>query len=350
MTGMSTTNAPGARTEPEDGGRQARRLIGGAVSEHWIIVVLAALIVGFSVASPSFRTVFNFKNILDDASLLLVMGVGETYVMISGGIDLSIGSVLVFAGIVAGKVMGLSSGLGLPGSTSGPVIAIALILGILSGGVWGAVNGALVAFAKIPPLIVTLGTLGMAFGLGEIMTGGDDLSGVPAGLTNDIGLGTVLGVPVLVIIAAVAAIIGGVFLAWTKFGTYTYAIGSNPEAARRVAIPVNRHIMKVYVLQGLLAGLAGILALTHFTTTTIDSHGQDELAVIAGVVLGGTSLFGGYGSVLKTVVGILIPAVLASGLVIINVQPFWQTVVTGAVLILAVYFDQLKRKTRARGT
>jgi ribose transport system permease protein len=350
MTGTSTTNAAGTGVGPEQGGRSASRLIGATVSEHWIIVVLAALVVGFSIVSPSFRTVFNFKNILDDASLLLVMGVGETYVMISGGIDLSIGSVLVFAGVVAGKVMGLGAGLGIPSPASGPVIVIALIVGVLSGGAWGALNGALVAFAKIPPLIVTLGTLGMAFGLAQIITGGDDLSGVPARLTNDIGLGTVVGIPVLVIVAAIAAIIGGVFLAWSRFGTYTYAIGSNPEAARRVAIPINRHIMKVYVLCGLLAGVAGILSLTHFTTTTIDSHGQDELAVIAGVVLGGTSLFGGYGSILKTVVGILIPAVLASGLVIINVQPFWQTVVTGAVLILAVYFDQLKRKTRARGT
>jgi ribose transport system permease protein len=350
MSGASTTNVAGTRMQSDPGHKPNRRLIGARLSEYWIIVVLAGLVVGFSVVSPSFRTVFNFKNILDDASLLLIMGVGETYVMISGGIDLSIGSVLVFAGIVAGKVMGLGSGLGVAGSKSAAIIALALVLGILSGGAWGLLNGVLVAFARVPPLIVTLGTLGMAFGLAQIMTGGTDLSGVPAGLSNHIGLGTVLGVPVLVIVAAVAAIIGGVFLAWSKFGTYTYAIGSNPEAARRVAIPVNRHTMNVYVLQGLLAGLAGILSLLHYTTTTIDSHGQDELAVIAGVVLGGTSLFGGYGSILKTVVGILIPAVLASGLVIINIQPFWQTVVTGAVLILAVYFDQLKRKTRTRGS
>jgi len=350
MTGTSTTNMPDAELQSPSGSGRARRLIGNAVSEYWIILVLAALVVGFSVLSPSFATVFNFKNILDDASLLLIMGVGQTYVMISGGIDLSIGSVLVFAGVVAGKMMGLGAGLGAPGTSNPVLITLALIVGVLSGGAWGALNGALVAFAKIPPLIVTLGTLGMAFGLAQIITGGDDLSGVSATLSNDIGLGTVLGVPILVIIAAVAAIVGGVFLAWSRFGTYTYAIGSNPEAARRVAIPINRHIIKVYILQGLLAGLAGILSLLHFTTTTIDSHGQDELAVIAGVVLGGTSLFGGYGSIVKTVVGILIPAVLASGLVIINVQPFWQTVVTGAILILAVYFDQLKRKTRARGT
>jgi ribose transport system permease protein len=172
---------------------------------------------------------------------------------------------------------------------------------------------------------------------------------VPTKLADTIGSGQLAGqIPSLVVIAAAIALVFGLVLAKTRFGRHTYAIGSNAEAARRVGINVERHLIKVYALAGLLAGVAGVMNLARFTTTTIASHTSDNLSVIAGVVLGGASLFGGVGTMAGTVIGMLIPGVLTNGLVIVGVQPFWQNVAVGAVLIVAVYFDQLRRRVRER--
>ena len=137
-----------------------------------------------------------------------------------------------------------------------------------------------------------------------------------------------------------------IVLAATRFGRYTYAIGSNEEAARRAGVNVDRHLIKVYALAGTLAGLAGFLSLARFGTTTIGGHATDNLQAIAAVVIGGTSLFGGIGTILGTVFGVFIPAVLQNGFVIVGVQPFWQQVAVGAVLIVAVYLDQLRRRSQ----
>jgi ribose transport system permease protein len=148
--------------------------------------------------------------------------------------------------------------------------------------------------------------------------------------------------------AAFVVVVGGLVLHYTRFGRYTYIIGSNAEAARRAGINVNRHLMWLYAWSGLLAGVAGMLSLTRFATTTIAGHGTDSLQVITGVVLGGTSLFGGIGTVVGTVVGIFIPSVLNNGFVVMDVEPFWQEVAIGFILIAAVYIDQLKRSQRER--
>jgi ribose transport system permease protein len=319
------------------------------LTDSWILLVLFALVVVFAILNPAFITLFNIRNVINDASILLIMAIGQTFVMIAGGLDLSVGSVLVFSGVVAAKIMG-SSEIGGAAQSTPQWIAIALVAAIVSGAAWGVLNGVLITRLKLPPLIVTLGTLGMALGSAQIITEGIDLSGVPDVLVNSIGLGKVAGIPVLVIIAAALSIIAALVLRFTRFGRYTYAIGSNVDAARRVGISVNSHLIKLYAIQGLLAGVAGIMALTRYTTTTIGAHGQDNLAVISGVVLGGTSLFGGYGSILGTVVGILIPVVLANGLQIVGVQSFWQTVVIGAILIVAVFVDRIKRNARASGS
>ncbi len=149
-------------------------------------------------------------------------------------------------------------------------------------------------------------------------------------------------------IAAVVTVVAGLILHLTRFGRYTYAIGSNAEAARRAGIGVNAHLIKVYAIAGLLSGLGGVLSLAYFTTTTISGHVTDNLTAISAVVIGGTSLFGGRGTMFGTVVGVFIPVVLASGLVIVGVQSFWQQVVIGAILIIAVYFDQIRRRARSR--
>lgn len=326
--------------------RWRERLGGG-----WILLLLVALVLVFVVLRPSqFATAFNLSTLATDAAILLVLAIGQTYVIITAGIDLSVGSTLVFSSVVGAKVMLAMSGA--QGSTYGTtnggwgVIAVGTIAAVVSGALWGLLNGFLVARARIPALIVTLGTLGMALGSAQIITGGQDVRAVPQLLITNVGQGALGGIPVLVLIAAAIAVVAGVILHQTRFGAWTFAIGSNSEAARRSGVPLRRQIMKVYVLSGALAGIAGMMAVARFSTTTIGGHTADNLATISAVVLGGTSLFGGLGSILGTVIGVFIPIVLLNGFVILGIPPFWQTVAIGAVLILAVFVDQLKRRQR----
>jgi ribose transport system permease protein len=233
------------------------------------------------------------------------------------------------------------------GGDSWGVILVGLVVALVSGLAWGALNGFLITKGKIPAFIVTLGTFGMALGAALLLTGGVDVRDVPFKLVTTIGTGRLFGqVPYLVIVSVGVALVLGVVLAQTRFGRYTYVIGSNEEGARRGGVAVDRHLIKVYALAGTLAGLAGFLSLARFATTTIGGHTTDNLNAIAAVVIGGTSLFGGVGTILGTVFGVFIPAVLQNGFVIIGVQPFWQQVAVGAVLIIAVYLDQLRRRSR----
>jgi ribose transport system permease protein len=346
MTGQATapssTPAAAAPTEETPSGRLARL---ARLQALQIIIVLAVIVLIFSVLKPgAFLTVFNIRGIVINTAILAVLAVGMTFVIITGGIDLSVGSVLVFSGVVADKAMAALGGQGWGAALIGALVAIGCGLG------WGLINGLLIARAKVPPLIVTLGTLGMALGLAEVITGGVDLRDVPTVMVNTVGFGNIFWqVPTLAVIAAVIIVIGAVVLHRTRFGLHTYAIGSNPEAGRRAALNVNRHLIMVYALSGLLAGCAGWLNLAFFQSTTIGGQSNTNLAVIAGVVIGGTSLFGGYGSILGSVIGVFIPATLQNGFVIIGVQPFWQQVVVGAVLIAAVYVDQRRRAAAMRG-
>jgi ribose transport system permease protein len=226
---------------------------------------------------------------------------------------------------------------------------VGLAVALAAGLGWGTLNGFLIAKARIPPLIVTLGTLGMALGAALLITGGVDERDVPFKLVATIGTGRLADqVPWLVLIAFTVALVFGILLAKTRFGRYTYAVGSNEEAARRAGVAVDRHLIKVYALAGCLSGLAGFMNLARFSTTTLGGHNTDNLQAIAAVVIGGTSLFGGIGTVLGTVFGVFIPAVLQNGFIIVGVQPFWQQVAVGAVLIGAVYLDQLRRRSLQR--
>jgi ribose transport system permease protein len=325
------------------------RLLGGG----WIFALLIALIAIFTTLRPEqFASAFNLSMLAVNAAILLVLSVGQTFVIIAAGIDLSVGTVLVFASITSAQVMLWLSGAagGTYGTTRGGwgVVFIGLIVALTSGAFWGAVNGVLVAIAGIPALIVTLGTFGMALGFAQIFTNGTDIRAVPETLVDEIGSGTIGGVPVLVVMAAAVAIVGAVVLHLTRFGVHVFAVGSDKEAARRAGINVRRRLIAIYVLSGLLAGLAAMMATARFATTTIGGHAMDNLSTISAVVLGGTSLFGGIGSIAGTVVGVFIPIVLLNGFVILGIPPFWQTVATGAVLILAVWIDQLKRSARER--
>lgn len=315
-----------------------------ANSTIWIAGILLAIIVVFAILQPAdFASGSNIRNIAVDASVLLVLAVGATYVIITAGIDLSVGSVLVFAAVVSAKAMNAVGGDG------AGVILLGLAVALAGGLAWGVINGVLITFARIPPFVVTLGTLGMALGAALLITGGVDERSVPPKLVDTIGIGELFGqIPWLVVIAAGVALVFGVILAMTRFGRHTYAIGSNAEAATRAGINVNHHLIKIYALAGLLAGLGGFLTLARFGTTTVSGHATDNLSAIAAVVIGGTSLFGGVGTIVGTVVGVFIPAVLQNGFIITGVQPFWQQVAIGAVLIAAVYLDQLRRRAQQR--
>jgi ribose transport system permease protein len=320
-----------------------RRVLGTQAFQ--IFLILLVVIIVFGILSPThFAQWANFRLIMQNASILAVLGVGMTFVIITSGIDLSVGSVLVFSGVVSAMVMKAMGG-----QDWGTAI-VGILVAIVCGLAWGWLNGFLIAKAKIPPLIVTLGTLGAALGFAEILTGGVDISSVPLALTMSIGYGNVFGsLPVIVVIAAVFVVIGAIVLNFTKFGLYTKAVGSEEMAARRVGVKVDRQLISVYTLSGGLAGVAGILSLSQFATTAIAGQSQTNLNTIAAVVIGGTSLFGGVGTIIGTVVGLFIPAVLQNGFVITGVQPYWQQVAVGAVLIVAVYADQVRRSAAMRG-
>ena len=345
---MSTPTAPpdeptAAAADPAEEAPPTRwqRLAAGSSTQ--IGLILVALIAIFAILQPSeFFDVPNARNIATDAAVLLVLAVGATYVIVTAGIDLSVGSVLVFSGVVSAKLMNSVGG------NNWGVILIGLGIALLAGLAWGLLNGFLVAKAKIPAFIVTLGTLGIALGAALLITGGVDERQVPIKLITTIGTGRVVGVPWLVVIAAAVCLVFGVLLSQTRFGRYTYAVGSTLEGTRRAGVNVDAHLIKVYALGGTCAGLAGFLSLARFGTTSIGGHSTDNLDAIAAIVIGGTSLFGGVGTILGTVVGVFIPAVLRNGFVIVGVQPFWQQVAVGAVLIAAVYFDQLRRARYAR--
>jgi ribose transport system permease protein len=345
---MSTPTAPApdeevldAPAEPAGQPWWKQVLTGSSTS---IALVLVAMIAIFSILQfEEFFTVSNARNIATDAAVLLIVATGLTYVIITAGIDLSVGSVLVFASVVSARMMNLIGG------DNWGIILVGLITGLAAGIGWGVINGFLVAKAKIPSFIVTLGTLGMALGAALLITGGVDERNVPFKLVETIGTGRLFDqIPWLVVIAAAVALVFGIILAQTRFGRYTYAIGSNEEGVRRAGVNVDRHLIKVYALCGALAGFAGALSLARFGTTSIAGNTTLNLDAIAAIVIGGTSLFGGVGTIIGTVVGVFIPAVLRNGFVIVGVQPFWQQVAVGAVLIAAVYVDQVRRARYAR--
>jgi ribose transport system permease protein len=308
-----------------------------------LFVILILLAVFFSALRPhAFPRVANILNMATDASILLVLAVGGTFVVLTGGIDLSINGVLVFSGVIAAIAMVAAGGDNLA------VLLVGLVAAVAAGSAWGALNGFLIAKAKIPALIVTLGTMGMSLGLSLLLTGGVDISDIPDKLVTTVGSGRIGGVPILVIITAVIFTLGCLMLAFTRFGRYTYAVGSSLEACRRSSINVTGHLVRVYLLAGTLSGVAGYLSVARFATTTLGGHTTDNLQVIAGVVIGGTSLFGGSGGLMGSLIGIIIPVVLLNGFVVLGLPPFWQQVAVGAVLIGAVYFDQLRRRLRDR--
>jgi ribose transport system permease protein len=313
---------------------------------------LALIIVAFSIrANGAFDTTSNFRQLAQNVAILTVVSVGTTFVIATAGVDLSIPSGIVLGEVFAVKALHLIHvpGGGTAVDISGDqtkwwYILVALCASLLAGLALGLVNGFAVGYMRIPALLATLGTLGAGLGIGLLLQNGVNTATYAL---DPVSTGHMLpNVPNLITIAAAVVVFCVVLLNLSIFGRHTLAIGSNEEAARRVGIKVERHLLKVYAFGGLTSGLAGFLSLSYFGTTSVAGHSTDNLHAITAVAIGGTSLFGGVATIIGSVIGVWIPAVLQNGFVIVGVQPYWQDVAVGFVLILAVYGDQLRRRRR----
>ena len=283
--------------------------------------------------TPHFLTVSNLLNVAEQAAIIAIVAVGMTFVIITGGIDLSVGSVLAFAGVVMADV--LHRDVPLP-------VALAVALG--TGLFCGLVNGALITVGRLPPFIATLGMMSVARGTALMFTEGRPVSGFSGGFRS-LATGEVLGVPVSVVIMVGVYVVAHLVLTRTKLGRYTYAIGGNEEAALLSGVNVRAYKAAVYGISGMLSGLAAVILTARLNSAQPIAGMMYELDAIAATVIGGTSLLGGEGTVVGTLIGALIMAVLRNGLNILGVSSFVQQVVIGSVIIAAVLVDMwLKRR------
>jgi len=294
---------------------------------------LFVLSLGLAVLSPYFLTVDNLFAIGLQMAVVAIMAIGEMMIIITAGIDLSVGSVMALSGIVATQAMTHHLG-----------VYPAILLGILIGGLGGWVNGVLIAKGHLPPFIATLGTMGIARGLALIFTNGVPVFGLPKSFEFWGGGHVFRVIPVPLVVLTVLAILGHILLAHTRFGRYTYAIGGNTEAARLSGIPVGRSLIWIYTLAGFLYGIAGIILASRLSTGQPTAGTGYELDVITACVVGGASLSGGEGQILGAMVGALIMGVIRNGSNLLDISAFWQQVLMGSIIIVAVFADQYRRQ------
>jgi ribose transport system permease protein len=293
------------------------------------------LFIVLSVSSPYFLTVQNLSSVARQTAVINIMALGMTLIMISGGIDLSVGSVMAFAGICG--TMLLQAGVPLLPSIFGAMLA---------GVAWGLINSLLILLLKVSPFIATLGTMGAARGLTLVITNGMPVVRMPDNF-GFLGDGNVLGfVPVPLAILVVLALLTGFILKYTLLGRYAYAIGSNLEAARYAGIPIRFYLVIVYCFCGALNGLAGMIESSRLMTGQPTAGQGYELSVIAAVVIGGASLSGGEGTVTGTIAGAFLMGLISNGSNLLGVSPFWQQVLIGVVIVLAVAGDELRKRRR----
>ena len=315
------------------------------------LIALVVLSIAFSVLSPEFLTAGNLAILIKHVAINAILAIGMTFVILSGGIDLSVGSVVGLCGMIAGGL--ISRGLVLP-SLGGVVFVhtwLVVAIALAAGMVLGAVNGWLVSRLRVAPFIATLGVLYVARGAALLMSDGatfPNLAGVPArGNTGfpAIGAGVWLGLPIPVwLMAALAAL--AMFVAMrTPFGRQVYAVGGNERAALLAGVRVARVRMRVYVISGFCAALVGVIIAAQLGAAHPATGQTFELNAIAAVVLGGTSLMGGRGTITGTLIGAFVIGVLADGLVLLGVSEFWQMVVKGLVIVLAVILDQNQKRS-----
>ncbi|MEO3798774.1 ABC transporter permease [Nonomuraea sp. B1E8] len=338
MTGPTSTVA--APSELAPGGRSARSLVDLVfrARELSLLIALALLIGVTGAVNPNFLSGQGIEDILLNTAILALLAVGQSVVVITRNLDLSVGSVVGLVAFVTADV--LASGWGLvPG----------VVFGVAIGAACGLLNGLLVSFCRVPALVVTLGTLYVIQGVDHYIAHGRQINAVdlPPALLS-LGNGSVLGVPYLPLITLVVMVLIGYYLRSYPSGREFYAIGSSPEAARLAGVPVRRRVLTAYLVSGCLAGVAGVLWLARFGTVIGDSANGWELIVISAVVVGGVAITGGVGSVYGAALGALLLTTIGSALVVLRVNPFWQQAITGALLLLAISVDRVLAMRVAR--
>jgi ribose transport system permease protein len=317
---------------PDPGGVRAVLVHAVRRRESAILVALFVLITAIGAAERNFLSGSNLYLVSRQISFVAIVALGELFVILHGGIDLSVGSIMALAGMVAGYAMKI----GIP-----PVLAVAL--GIAAGLVMGAINGALISFVRIAPFIVTLGMLSFASGVVLGLTKGWPITEIPAAFAP-VAQGSFLALPIPVWITLALAALAHVVLAHTAFGRRTYAIGGNEQATFLSGIDVRRIKLVLYMLSAGCASIAGIVLVARFGSAQADTGKGWELDAIAAAVIGGTSLSGGSGSVLGVLIGACIMGVIKNGLVLMRVSSYWQTAIIGVVIVLAVILDRAKRR------
>jgi ribose transport system permease protein len=322
------------------GGEKPARVIGWSDAvgrEGGGIVVLVILFGALALASESFLTAGNMANLSRQWAVFGIIAIGELMVILTKGIDLSVGSVVGLTGAVAAQLLVL----GFP-------IPLAVLCACAVGAAVGVINGVLVAYAKLPPFIVTLGMMGAARGLVLVITDANTIQNLPDGfaaIAND----TTLGIPNLLWITVIVIIVVGFLLRRTVFGRYVYAAGSNAESARLSGVPVPRVLVTVYAMSGLLAGIGGVLLASRLDAGVPTSGETYELDAIAACVIGGASLFGAKGSALGAAMGALITSTLNNGGNLLGINSFYLRIAIGVLILLAVSFDQTQSRLFARG-
>lgn len=297
----------------------------------------------FSFANPRFLSLASFGNVLQDWGPAVLLAAGQTFVIITAGVDLSVGSVMGLSAISAAMTARALNEAGHPpGVSIGAAILGAIAVGLLA----GAINGVLIAYVKLAPFIATLATMAIAAGLTLVITNGVQIGGSPREVSK-IGATAIVSIftlPVIVTICAVA--IAGAVLHFTRFGRWTYGIGSNRFSAKAVGISVEKHLVKVYMISGIFSALAGVFVYFRLAAGSPTTGLTMELTSIAAVIVGGTSLFGGRGTMLGSVLGAFLVTAVISGLILSGVQPNWQQIVVGMLIVLSVIAQQVATKRR----
>jgi rhamnose transport system permease protein len=329
MSANAAAPAPVERT-----GERARRLTETVfrVRELGIVGALALLIVVTGILEPRFLHADSLKNLALNASIFAILAAGQTLVIVTRNVDLSVGSVLALAAFMTGQTLADHPGIAIP---------LVILMAIGLGAACGLLNGVLVTFGRVPALVVTLGTLYVFRGLAFLWTNGRQVNAekLPDSFLN-IGTGSVLGIPTLALIAFVVVVIIGQCLRDFRSGRELYAIGSNPDAARLAGVRSDRRVLAAFVVSGALAGLGGALFTARFGTVDATAGTGYELTVIASAVVGGVAIFGGVGSVYGAALGAVLLGTITSSLIVLRVDAFWQQAAIGALLLLAIAFDR----------
>ncbi len=323
--------------EAADGGRLAGRTWArSALTQLGPFLFVLVLGVVLTIVSPYFLTSTNISAIFVQMSVIAILTVGETIVIITAGIDLSVSAVVALSGVISSMLV-VDTGLG---------VGLGMIIGVLVGGAVGLINGLLITVVRVPPFIATLGTLSAIGGVALLVTNGQPIA-APTSF-DVLGDGHIGPIPVPIVVMAIVAAAGWFVLARTTLGRSAYAIGSNFETARLSGIRVNRVLTSVYVIQGLLAGLGGVIVASRVVTGDPSAGMNYNLDAIAAAVIGGASLFGGEGTVIGGLIGALLLELIANGSDLLNISNFWQDVILGVVIVAAVAYDQFRRRALPR--